>query len=205
MKKKGSALLVVVIIMSIVFTMAIIMIGSTLKSNKQVRKDYYDVQSYYCAETGMNETIDDICFFFENEYDISDYINNQDNLFNNSNASYDVTVNVISSDYNGGNGGGPPGKGKGKIPPGLMKKGGVPPGQSKKGLGNSPGKGNHYGWYKKKKSKKNKDSYDIVIGITSKGYYYDSGNSIYVEIEITCEKNSYDYDFMINYKEVNKL
>jgi len=206
MKKKGSALLVTIIIMSVIFTMAVIMISSTLKSNRQVRKDYNEVQSYYCAETGINDVMDDVCKLFENNKNISDYVNEQNNLFDNSNASYKVTANVISSNYSGSGGWVPPGHGgtppgHGGTPPGH---GGTPPGQSKKGTGNVAGKGNHYGWYKKNKSKDNND-YDIVIGITSDGKYYNSTNSIYVEIEIVYVKNSDTYDLMINYKDVAKL
>ena len=198
--------MVTIIIMSVIFAMAVIMIGSTLKSNRQVRKDYYEIQSYYCAETGINEVIDDICFLFENKYDISDYIKDKSDLFSNSNASYNALVNVVSTNYSGGGGRIPPGHGgtqpgHGGTPPGH---GGTPPGQSKKGTGNAAGKGNHYGWYKRNKSK-DKNSYDIVIGITSNGKYYNSTNSIYVEIELVYEKNSDTYDLMINYKDVTKL
>jgi hypothetical protein len=57
MKKRGSALLVVVIIMFFVFLMAAIMVQMTIRSKVNSKADFNDSNAYYCAEAGINNTI----------------------------------------------------------------------------------------------------------------------------------------------------
>lgn len=95
MKKRGSALLVVVIIMSIVFFMAAIMINMTIRSSRNTKADYDDVQAYYCAEAGINDGVNYLKSYLVSNptpNSINETTFNSSNLFGNSKAKYSVTI-----------------------------------------------------------------------------------------------------------------
>lgn len=98
MKKKGSALLVVVIVMGVVFLMATMMIDSTLKSNKDVSKDLNDLQAYYLADSGVNYGISYLCALYDSSGSLNTTFNNsKTNLFGDADAAYNITITKVNS------------------------------------------------------------------------------------------------------------
>lgn len=111
MNKRGSALLIVVIIMSMVFFMAIIMVDISIRTGKIFKPDYNNMQSYYCAESGINDVTNIINSIYNNNGNSSITLNKGDtishsSLFNDDNASYQVLIQNIVDNSSKGSGSG---------------------------------------------------------------------------------------------------
>jgi hypothetical protein len=105
MKRKGSALLVVVIIMFFVFLMAAVMVQMTIRSRVNSKSDVNDTNAYYCAEAGVNNTINYLSNLPQGTINLfpmgtsNTLTSKQTNIFDSSssyNASYGVTFNIVS-------------------------------------------------------------------------------------------------------------
>ncbi|AGY76860.1 pilus assembly PilX N-terminal domain-containing protein [Clostridium autoethanogenum] len=86
MKKRGSALIVVIIIMTVTFLLAAFMVDTSIKSNRVASDTSDKTRAYYSAETGI--------------YDFINYVN--DDIENNiKNNKLDISLgNSITNNYN---------------------------------------------------------------------------------------------------------
>ncbi|AZV55569.1 PilX N-terminal domain-containing pilus assembly protein [Clostridium sp. AWRP] len=86
MKKRGSALIVVIIIMTVTFLLAAFMVDTSIKSNRAASDTSDKTRAYYSAETGI--------------YDFINYVN--DDIKNNiKNNKLDISSgNTITNNYN---------------------------------------------------------------------------------------------------------
>lgn len=100
MKKKGYALIVVLIVMGLTFAIASLMLKFTINKRATSLSNTNDIKAYYCAETGVYDMIN---YIIKNNYTINDnpiISNNYSNnniLFNDSSALYEATLNPLKS------------------------------------------------------------------------------------------------------------